>query len=189
MFRHAPLRLFAAIDFAFSLNSKADYTALVVVGVDPDNNVYVVDIIRFKTNRITDYFDHILEAHVRWGFRKIRAEVNVAQEVIVSDLKDRIRRSGNALSIDPHRPTKHMGTKEERMQAILSPRYENMSVWHYEGGLCQELEEELRQHRPKHDDIKDALANAIDIAIAPKALRQRREEKVVYHSRFGGVAA
>ena len=188
--KDVPLSVFAAIDFAFSLNEKADYTALVTIGVDPDFNIYVLDIDRFRTNLVSEYYKRILKAHIRWGFRKIQCEVTVAQEAIVQSLKhEYIRRNGLALSVVSHRPNKYEGSKEERIQAELGPRYENMQMWHFHGGLIAELEDELRQHHPKHDDIKDALASAVSIAVPPRALKNRfREDNIVYHPRFGGVA-
>ena len=188
-YKEKQLRVFAAIDFAFSLRSRADYTCLVTIGVDEDGMYYVLGIERFKTNKITDYFSAILEAHTHWGFRKIRAEVTVAQDAIVEELTVRIRENGISLSVDRYRPTRTQGTKEERIEAILKPRYENLSILHYRGGNCQELEEELKQERPAHDDIKDALASAIDMAVIPR--KARNTQKVVQlqtHSRFGGVA-
>lgn len=184
------LNIFAAIDFAFSLRKQADFTALVVVGVDSKNNVYVLDIDRFKTDRITVYFEHIMKAHIKWGFRKLRAEVTVAQQVIVRDLKESyIKQNGLLLSIDEYRPSRHEGTKEERMRATLEPRYDNNMVWHYRGGNCQVLEEELMLDRPPHDDVMDALTAACDIAVPPRnAMRRDSRPKVVYHSRFGGVS-
>jgi hypothetical protein len=68
--RDRKLNIFAAIDFAFSLRKYADSTALVTVGVDHQGNYYVLDIDRFKTDRIVDYYDHILRAWEKWGFRK-----------------------------------------------------------------------------------------------------------------------
>ena len=161
------LNVFSAIDFAFSLRSKADFTALVTIGVDSDNNIYVLDIDRFKTDRISDYFDHILAAQNKWNFRKVRAEVTVAQMAIVKHLKDLIRQHGLSLSVDEYRPTRNQGNKEERIASILEPRYDNLQVWHYRGGNIQYLEEELQSRNPPHDDVKDALASAIDMAVAP----------------------
>lgn len=183
------LNVYAAIDFAFSRSKKADSTAIVVVGVDNLNNYYVLDIKRFKTDRIKEYFDNILTAHAKWEFRKIRAEITVAQQAIVAELKESyIKPSGIALSVDEYRPNRNEGDKAERIEAILSVRYENQQVWHYRGGNCQLLEEELVLKRPPHDDIKDALANAINIAKAP-AVRQIQtiNSNVLYHSRFGGL--
>ena len=62
-FRGNRLNVFAAVDFAFSLRRKADYTAIVVVGVDKEHNYYVLDIERFKTEKISDYFQKILKLH------------------------------------------------------------------------------------------------------------------------------
>jgi len=180
------LNVFAAIDFAFSLRSKADFTALVTVGIDSDNNIYVIDIDRFKTDRISDYFDHIMAAQGKWGFRKIRAEVSVAQMAIVKQLKELIRQHGLSLSVDEYRPTRNLGNKEERIAAILEPRYDNLQIWHYRGGNIQYLEEELQSRNPPHDDVKDALASAIDMAVAPtRSTRTTRTDNVEWAaSRF-----
>ncbi len=72
-----------------------------------------------QTDRITEYFDHILQAQNKWGFRKMRAEVSVAQQAIVTQLKELIKKNGIALSIEEYRPNKTMGRKEERIAAIL----------------------------------------------------------------------
>lgn len=180
-YKGSRLNVFAAIDFAFSLKSKADYTALVTIGVDSENNVYVLDIDRFKTDRISEYFDHILDAQNKWQFRKMRAEVTVAQVAIVKQLKELIRQHGLALSIDEYRPNKQQGNKQERISSILEPRYDNMQIWHYRGGNIQYLEEELASRNPPHDDVKDALATAVDMAVRPtSSATKRRKTNVVW---------
>ena len=179
------LNVFASIDFAFSLRSAADYTALVTIGVDADNTVYVLDIDRFKTDRISVYFDHILKAQNTWQFRKMRAEVTVAQVAIVKQLKELIRQYGMALSIEEYRPNKQQGNKQERIASILEPRYDNLQVFHYRGGNIQYLEEELQQRHPTHDDVKDALATAVDMAVRPVGSANRRKSNVInWNSRF-----
>ena len=189
--RDRKLNVFAAIDFAFSLRRQADYTALVVVGVDHQANYYVLDIDRFKTERIVDYYQHILKSWEKWGFRKIRAEVTVAQQTIVKELKDSyLKPNGIPLSIDEFRPTRSLGDKAQRVGAVLEPKYDNLQVWHYKGGNCQTLEEELVMVHPPHDDIKDALSNAMAISLAPK-LRATQgtgfNKPLPTHSRFGGI--
>lgn len=184
------VNVFASIDFAYSLNKRADYTAIVVIGVDDEGAIYVLDIDRFKSSKISEYFEHIRDMHVKWDFRKIRCEMTAAQSAIVRELKDQyIRPFGLALSVDEFYPTRHQGTKDERINAILQPRYENQTIWHYQGGYCAALEEELMQAHPSHDDIKDALASAVDISVPPRGHRNTQERgKVIYNTRFGGVA-
>jgi phage terminase large subunit-like protein len=184
------LNVFASIDFAFSLSKKADYSAIVVIGIDSENSVYVLDISRFKTEKIKDYFSEILRLHIKWDFRRLRAEVTAAQHAIVKELKSEyIKKNGLALSIDDNRPNKYQGAKEERIAAVLEPRYENHAVWHYEGGNCQILEEELMLDHPPHDDVKDALAAVIETAVAPTGAfynQKKRVSNIVTHHRFGG---
>lgn len=183
------LNVFAAIDFAFSLKTTADYTALVVVGIDSDGYIYVLDVKRTRTNKVSDYFQMVLDAHVKWGFKKMRAEVVGGQAVIAEHIKDEIRREGLGLSVEDYRPTRNMGTKEERIHATLKPRYENYTIWHYRGGYCEDLEQELIMYNPPNDDIKDALESVCGILKPPiNNMRLRsRDRKVVTHSRFGGI--
>lgn len=192
-YKEKRLNLVAAIDFAFSMTRKSDFSAIVVIGIDEDNNIYVLDITRFKTDKISGYYKELLKLLNRWSFRKLRAEVNVAQSAVVKELREMyLKPNGIALKIDEHKPNRHEGNKEERMAAILEPRYDNLMVYHKRGGNWQLLEEELVSNAPAHDDIKDALASAIEIAVKPTQQlgtnRLQKEGNVVYHPRFGGRA-
>jgi len=185
------LNVFAAVDFAYSLKKKSDYTAIVVIGVDGTGSYFILDIDRFKTDKISEYYSHILLLHNKWGFRKLSAEVTAAQEIIVEDLKvNYIQKNGLALSVEKNRPTRNEGSKEERMEATLQPRYANRQIWHYQGGACQILEEELILSHPPHDDIKDALTACISIAIIPTFAERPRSSLMrgnMFHPKFGGV--
>lgn len=188
-FKGKPLNIYASADFAYTVSKRSDYTAIVVIGVDADGYIYILDIDRFKADRITGLFDHVLEMHSKWNFNKLRAEVNAAQGMIVRDLKDKIRIEGMSLSIDEHSPSRHQGSKEERMAAILETRYDNLTVYHFEGGYTPILEEELIMARPPHDDIKDALTSAIEVSRPPMKRKTKNRDNVVqFNKRFGGIA-
>jgi hypothetical protein len=193
-FKESRLNLFAAVDFAFSLRREADFTAIVVVGVDARKNFYVLDVDRFKTNQIKVYFDHLLSLHIKWGFRKVRMETSAAQSIIVKDIKDNyIRVHGLALAVDEFRPSHKEGAKEERIEACLQPKYGNRQIWHYRGGACQLLEQELVSQNPPHDDIKDALCAAVEIAVPPTTGFEytgasARQIRISAHPRFGGIS-
>lgn len=193
-FHDKRLNIFAAIDFAWSMRKEADYSSIVVCGIDGDRNYYVLDIDRFKTNLISEYYRHILQLHRKWDFRAINAEVTVAQQVVVDDIKrNYVVRDGLSLSIKDKRHTKKEGDKEERISAVLQPRYNNRQIWHYQGGHCQTLEEELVLAKPEHDDVKDALASCIELCdTAPPARRTFYPALLApsqhsVHTRFGGI--
>jgi predicted phage terminase large subunit-like protein len=188
-FKDWPLNVYASIDFAFSLKKAADFTAIVVIGIDPRGYIYILDIDRFKADKIPDVFSHIIDLHSKWEFKKLRAEVGASQGMIANDLKDKVTEEGMRLSIDAVPPPNDK-RKEERIAAVLEHRYDNMAMWHYKGGYTEVLEEELVQARPAHDDVKDALASVVEIAVKPKDKRRKTERNNVVriHPRFGGVS-
>jgi phage terminase large subunit-like protein len=184
------LNIYAAVDFAYSMSNSADYTAIVVIGIDYMGNIYVLDIDRFKSMKTIEYFNHIVALHSKWNFKKLQAEVVAAQVTIVEAIKDYVRDKGLRLKVEEFRPTKKEGSKEQRIAAILEHRYENLEIWHREGGWTQVMEDELILARPPHDDIKDALASAVSIAIKPQQRSMDRMSDFVTSirkSRFGGV--
>lgn len=180
------LNVYAAMDFSYSVKKTADYTVIIVVGVDEDGFIYVLDIDRFRTGSIREMYERAEKMWRKWRFLRLRAEVTAAQQLVVNQMKDHMRTVNIPLSIDEHRPLRN---KEERIHAALTPRYENKAIWHYKGGNCQTLEEELRMQHPEHDDCKDALSAVVETAYGPAKKRSMQSAgQVIYNTRFGGVA-
>lgn len=117
-------------------------------------------------------------------------EMTAAQATVAKELRDQyIKPTGLALAVEEYYPTKRDGDKEERIAAVLAPRYANNQVWHFRGGHTQSLEDELVQRFPVHDDLSDALCNAVQILTPPAAKRKDTGNviNIRTHSRFGGV--
>lgn len=190
MARGKSMNIAAAMDFAFSTGKKADYTSIVVVGLDTDGNYYVLDIDRFRTDQISEMFEHLKILYDKWNFRKLRTEMTVAQATIAKELRDQyIKKAGMALALDEYYPNKKEGDKEERIAAVLAPRYTNQVMWHYRGGHTQNLEDELIQRFPVHDDLSDALCNAVQIVMPPAKQRFTSGNVISLGTRirFGGA--
>ena len=154
----------AAMDFAFSLNKRSDSSCIVVIGTDYERNIYVLDIVRYKTKKTSVYLEKLADMHSKWNFQWVSCEVTQAQDTIVEYIKDELAKDKNGhavLKIEDRRPGRNDGSKQERMAAALEPRYENKQVYHYRGGMITVLEEELVMEHPPHDDCKDTLAMAI----------------------------
>lgn len=158
------LSLFAAVDFAYTLSASADSSCIAVVGITADKLYYIIDIDRFKTERLTEYFDHLEKLYSKYHFRKIRGEATLAQSVIVKYLKDRFASLGYPVQIEEYKPQRD---KVVRMDSVLRPLYEDNRIYHYKGGNCELLESELLAAKPEHDDIMNAVADAVEIAVPP----------------------
>jgi hypothetical protein len=47
----------------------------------------------------------------------------------------------------------------------------------------------LSSRNPPHDDVIDALASVVDMAVKPaRSVRRQKDNVVQFHSKFGGVS-
>ena len=184
-----PCWLYAAVDMAASTKDRADYTVVIVGAIDDEANRYVVDIQRFKTQKSSPIFDAIKEAFIKYRFKKLRVEAVSGFRLVAQDLADRLAAEGVRIPIDLYIPPNTDG-KFARVNGILEPLYQSGAIYHYKGGNCQVLEDELVSVNPLHDDTKDSWAMACDVMVKPIPRRQQGSSNVLaFHNRFGGVAA
>jgi phage terminase large subunit-like protein len=179
------LNVYAAIDFAATITKKADYTAIVVIGVNARHHIYVLDIARFKTDKISIMKDELNRLYNKWSWSKLIAEVNAQQNLIVEQIKEFNRSEGIYYTIE-----KGIAKTEKaiRIMSTLEPRYAAGHILHYRGGNCQILEDELVATKPSHDDVSDALAAAVEISVAPSIRgTMSTNNNVIYNARFGGM--
>lgn len=185
-FGEKKLNIFAAIDFAATITKKADYTAIVVVGVDCDKIMYVLDISRFRTDKISVMAEELTKLYDKWRWLKLKAETNAQQNLVVEQIKEFNRNQGTYYTIEK-KPSQ--GDKNIRIMAALEPRYSAGHILHYRGGNCEVLEQELIATKPPHDDVSDALASCCEIIIAPSKKRQGQSKvtQLKVHPRYGGI--
>ena len=183
------MNVFGGVDVASTENKDSDYSSIVIIGVDHNNNRYVLDIDRFKSERISVIVDRVFQMYHKWHFRRIRIETTAAQRFVFTSVRDDMRRRNVFFNIDDYTPTPAQGKKHERIRAILEPLYRNNLMFHYRGGNCEILEDELVLVHPPHDDISDALASVCEIAQRPSVMEipSDKPSQTEFHSRFGGV--
>lgn len=180
---HYNLSLYAAIDLAYSVATKADYSAIAVIGIDPLGNIYVLDVVRYKTEDFQVHADKLVEQVNRWGFNRVRIEANGPQKANPARLQRLINDMGHHVIFTPFTD---QTPKQERLASILEPKYQLHKVFHCKSlPLMTELEDQLEQLKPKHDDLKDALATAIEVARPPARTSTRRRAKTRGYSKYG----
>lgn len=160
------LNKFLLIDPAISLNKEADNTAMVVIGVDEYNNIWILDIVRAKLSP-NDIINEIFRLRDKWNLVDIGIETMAFQKALAYILRDDIRFKNRPFRITELKPNER--SKDVRIKG-LQPFYENGKVFHNRT-LANNiyLEDELiRFPRSTHDDIIDALAYAPDIIYPAK---------------------
>jgi phage terminase large subunit-like protein len=181
------------MDVAWTSSDTADFTAIAVIGIDWQSNIYVLELVQFKTSNFSVYYDEVIRLHHKWGFRKLRIETNAGGHFVKQELDRLIRDNGDSLTIDGKAQVRE-GSKSERKAATLHWRYGDQKVWHFKGGIINEFEDQVVLGNPKHDDLVDAFIAAITISKAPGKRNSTEnvrvmENNVMYDSRFGGRRA
>lgn len=174
------LNKFTMIDPAISVEKDADFTAIVTVGVDEFNMIYVLDIVR-KHMKPKEIIDEIFKTYELYRPIKIGIEDIAFQKSLQYSLHEEMNARRVYLPLQPLKPAGR--NKDQRIRG-LQPLYANAKILHNKTMLNNaNLEDELlRFPRGKHDDVIDALAYGLDIPIfAPKRKVSRsRSHKYLY---------
>lgn len=168
------LNKFIMIDPAISTEREADYTAMVVVGVDEFGMVYVLDIVR---DRLTpnDINNEVFRLASIYSPIKIGIEDVAFQKSLQYSLTEEMHKRNKYLPMQPLRPAGR--NKDQRIRG-LQPLYANGRILHSRHvEKIQFLEDELlRFPRGKHDDTIDALSYMLDIPVY-KPKRRNKENR------------
>ncbi len=146
------MTLYMGVDLALSMKENADYTAIVVVGVDKESGrVWIVDAERRRVG-FRDALAFIEQKAARWRPVDILVEAVQFQAVVV----DELLRSTD-LPVRKVHPDKD---KLTRAQGLIT-RYENHLVWHNDQ-MGRDYTEEILSFGPDadHDDMVDAAVYA-----------------------------
>lgn len=146
------MTLYMGVDLALSMKENADYTAIVVVGVDKNTGkVWVMDADRRRIG-FRDALAFIQAKAMKWRPVDILVEAVQFQAVVV----DELLRSTD-LPVRKVHPDKD---KLTRAQGLIT-RYENHLVWHSDT-VSPDYTEEILAFGPDcdHDDMVDAAVYA-----------------------------
>lgn len=159
--------------------------------MDEDGFYYVLDIVQFRTSRLSKYYHELWKLCEKWHIRKAYIETNAAGKLIKQEIDAMIKSNQRPLVTFGKNRSRNDGTKEERFAMILEPKYEARLVYHRNCGYVHDLEDQLKKARPKNDDIKDAVTIAMEnirkpggrIVIKPNFGQNNNH---VANRRFGG---
>lgn len=156
---------FAFLDPAISQTDSADFTALIVVAVDCDQNWYLEHASKHKITP-TNIINLIFQMAERFDPMRIGIEDVAFQQVLVYMMHEEMKRRTVWLPVEGIKPAKD---KTKLMKILgLIPRLEWDRI-RINRGLA-DFEDEYSNYvgeRSKHDDMLDALASIDEIVTYP----------------------
>lgn len=167
------LTRFMTVDPAISQEKYADYTAMVVCGVDEQNYIYILDIVREKLLPHA-LINKIFEMREKWNLSDVAIETITYQKTLAYTLREEMRQRRKYIHITELNPQSR--SKDERIKG-LQPLYENGKIIHnrYLNNNYFLEDELVRYPYSKHDDIIDALSYMLDIIYPARQKTQRRD--------------
>jgi len=170
--KEVPKNYYAAIDFAISDQDKADYTAIVVGGMDEVGLLYIVDVLRFRGDT-EEIISQMLATQIKWRVEGWKAEDGAIRKALEGELYRRMLDGNTILNISTGVPTKDKRTRARAIQGRVRAggvRFDKEASWY------PIFEEELLQF-PKgaKKDQVDAFA-WLGIALNELTPAMSREE-------------
>lgn len=148
------LRLYQGVDLAISQRESADYFAIVTVGVDREQNVFVLDVIKRRLT-FKQQTDLIVAKFLHFKPISTVVEANAYQAAQVDEL-----RRTTPVRVKGIKTTKDKVTRFLRLAA----RFEAGQVFLRRGMMEELVEELLLVPEGAHDDLVDALDFAVEEA-------------------------
>ena len=156
------LNNYIMIDRAYSLDKAADFTGIVVISVDIQNNWYIRVAERYRGTE-GDLIKKIFDLKNYFQPVKIGIEQKAFQYTIKPTLDDEMRKQGNFFLVEE---LKDLGkSKNIRIEGLV-PRFEVGTVF-LKRDQVDLMDELITYPASIHDDLMDALAYALTIAQTP----------------------
>ena len=151
----AAKRYYSAIDFAISQKETSDRTAIVTVGVMPDDRIAVVDC-RAGRWDAEEIIEQMFEVQERWESEIFIAEAGAIEKAIGPFLRKEMRRRHRYINIETRIP---LADKIKRARSLQGPMKAGAFLFDQDAEWYPELFDEMTTFpRGKHDDRVDAFA-------------------------------
>jgi predicted phage terminase large subunit-like protein len=149
------LSYYAAIDLAISEKEKSDFTVIVIVGVDHNNNLHVVDVRRGRWDG-KEIIDEMMSVQSRWNPEIFSVENGQISKSLLPFLKEEMMDTGVFINTKLKVPVQD---KESRARSIQARIRQGTVYFDGKADWYANLESEMvRFPRDVHDDQVDALA-------------------------------
>jgi predicted phage terminase large subunit-like protein len=167
-----PIEVYSGVDPASSLSARADYFVIATIGIDNENNKYVLDVVRERLTP-SKQPQRIIDTYMKYKPRRMKIETTGYQEALRVGVRDIMKEKGLYIP-GLEKGVKPRTRKSERLLSLVPMFARKQFYWRPEDIKGQQ--EFLSYPRGKHDDVMDGVWTALDGA-KPCRLKEYDEEK------------
>ena len=166
-----PVEVYCGVDPASSLASTADYFVVSTIGIDYDNNKYIIDIFRDRISP-AEQPQKLIEVFKKYRPRRMKIETVGYQEALRTAVRELMFKESLYIP-GLEKGVKPRNRKSERLLSLVPLFAKGTFYFRPQDNIAQQ--EFLSYPRGKHDDVMDAIWTALDGA---KPSRKKEWEKI-----------
>ncbi len=153
-----PVEVYCGVDPASSLSSTADYFVVATVGVDYDNNKYIIDIYRDRISP-AEQPSKLIEVFKKYRPKRMKIETVGYQEALRTAVRELMLKESLYIP-GLEKGVKPRNRKSERLLSLVPLFAKGTFFFRPQDNIAQQ--EFLSYPRGKHDDVMDAIWTALD---------------------------
>ena len=172
-----PVEVYGGVDPASSLSARADFFVLATIGIDADNNKYIIDLFR-KRCPPNEQPSIIIERFKKFRHRKMKIETVAYQEALRTAVKERMLNE-NLYIPGLEKGVKPRNRKSERLLSLVPMLAKG--EFYFRSQDTEAQAEFLSYPKGRHDDIMDAVWTSLEGARPSKVriLDKEKDEKKI----------
>lgn len=170
------LRHFLLVDPSASQEKYSDYTAMVVCGIDPYNNIYVREAIQIKPT-VKEMMNRIFSLMEQYDIIEqgcLAIETNANQQTYKYIISEEQNKRQQYFAIKELKPSS-VKSKANRIKA-LQPYFENGKIY-YRKEHTELIDQTTMYPRTRHDDLIDALASVLQVMSPAEVVEKDKWEE------------
>jgi predicted phage terminase large subunit-like protein len=153
-----PIEIYCGVDPASSLSATADFFVIATIGVDHDNNKYIIDIYRKRISP-AEQPQLVIDTYKKYKPKRVRIETVAYQEALRAATRDLMHKE-NIYIPGLEAGVKPRTRKSERLLSLVPMMAKKQFYFRPEDMTAQQ--EFLSYPKGRHDDIMDAIWTALD---------------------------
>jgi len=166
-----PVDIYGGVDPASSLSMRADFFVIAMVGVDAENNKYIIDMFRERISPEKQP-QKIIDMYKKYKPRRVKIETVGYQEALRTSVRE-IMRNEDLYIPGLEAGVKPRTRKSERLLSLVPMFAKGQFYWRPQD--IEGQKEFMAYPKGKHDDVMDSIWTALD---GHRPCRQKEWEKV-----------
>ena len=181
------LRYYIHVDPSLGEKITSDYTGIVVVGVNPLGQVFLVDAIGMRLDPLATSHK-ILDLASGYAPKLITIESNAYQKSLMYYTEAEAKRRGQYFRMEPFNAPSRK-SKAARIRGALQPLFSTERIW-IRRGLVNFVEEYMKFGKDDDEHMMDALAQGPEFWKTPqsKVADKRRRQRTMARVRSRGLS-